>query len=86
MYFIFISAFPLSSLNYLFHNVFTAGYLTTMPSLGPGLTFYWDFGYGLMALMRRDSDTKRDLILIGQNDFIADYGFAVWVHYVITYG
>ena len=39
----------------------------------------------LAALVRRDSDTKQDYIKIDKNDFIADYGFNVWHHYVITY-
>ena len=65
----------------------TSGYLTTMLSEGPGFAVFWSrtTGNALRILVRRDSDTKQDFIEIDKTDFIADYGFHVWVHYLTTY-
>ncbi len=68
-----------------FHYMFMTAYLTTIPGGGPGFSLMWSGSYGLKFLVKRDSDTRADQVMINQNDFIADYGFAVWIHYVATY-
>ncbi len=63
-----------------------SAYLTTRRSRGPGFVFYWSpVDDGLISMVKRDVDTKQDHIIINRNDFVAEYGFDVWVHYCITY-
>ena len=63
----------------------TSGYLSTKLPKGPGFAVYWSSYTGMTFLVRRDFDTKQDFVAISGSNFTMDYGFNVWVHYLITY-
>ncbi len=60
-------------------------YITTRNSKGPGFVLFWFSSHGLVSAVKRDFDTREDYFAIMKDDFVADYGFNNWVHYVITY-
>ncbi len=63
------------------------GFFSTATKNGPGLVVNWQgSSYDRLAIrIKRDSDTKRDWIRLSRDDFMQEYGFGNWVHYVITY-
>ncbi len=61
------------------------GFFSTTPEQGPGFSMYWHPTGGLWFLVRRDEDTDAEDITIPSATFMADYGFNIWVHYLITY-
>ena len=61
------------------------GFITTMPREGPGFYVYYRHSKGMYFRIRRDSDTKREQVKIPSSTFLSNYGYNVWVHYVITY-
>ena len=63
-----------------------AGYITTALHHGPGIYIYYDNSdNGLRFMIRRYEDRQQIYILIKENDFMLEYGFGSWVHYVATY-
>ena len=63
----------------------TSGFFTTMRKTGPGFSIYWNPSSGLLMDIRRGSDTYTETVNINRAQFLADYGFGTWVHYIITY-
>ncbi len=60
------------------------GYLTTAYDGGPGFRVY-SKTTGLYFLFRRYVGTKQTYVLIADASFQAEFGFATWAHYIITY-
>ena len=65
----------------------TQGIITTAPGEGPGFLMYWDnWNAELIFAIKRDSDTRAEIVGLNENDFVSSYGgFGTWVHFIITY-
>ena len=63
------------------------GFLTTATENGPGFTVFWDnYDNGdLIFQVKRNSDTKLEMVGMDYTDFLQTFGFNIWVHYIVTY-
>ncbi len=63
------------------------GFITTMRNSGPGFLVTWSGSShkNLAFIVRRNSEIIRDNIYIKQEDFLAEYNFTTWIHFVYTY-
>ncbi len=61
------------------------GILTTKPTNGQGLVIRWKNVQGIKILIQRDFDNKEEMLTVSHDKFLANYGYAVWVHYVLAY-
>ncbi len=69
------------------NNGNSQGFITTMGQNQPGfLVSGWDHSNSLNFIVRRETEMKRDDIIMEESDFLAD-GFAShsWIHIVYTY-
>ncbi len=62
-------------------------FITTAPHGGPGFSMSWnpDPAWGFYFEVRRDNDTFTEWIHITSSDFMTNFGYNTWHHYVITY-
>ncbi len=60
-------------------------FITTELKQGPGFTVFWSPSYFFNLQVRRDQDTVTEHIKISPSDFLADFGYNTWHHYVVTY-
>ncbi len=61
------------------------GIMTTIIAGGPGFLTYWNDGGGLIAVVRRDSDTVEEWKMITSMSFLAEHPYGTWFHCTVTY-
>ena len=61
------------------------GIMTTKTPTGQGFKINWQPNHGLKFVTQRDYDNMEEVLKIGYEIFLDNYGYGKWVHYIFQY-
>ncbi len=61
------------------------GLLTTKPQSGQGLIIRWKSNQGFKTVISRVFDNKEEVLLVGPQNFLNNYGYGHWFHFALAY-